>query len=76
MRRRLGRRHQWREVWSGADIVTSLHIQTEHEILGLDNRLEHEEILVSRLTLDRCLVEAAEGVYDELLALARRSVNP
>ncbi len=106
----LGRRHQWREVWSCADIVTSwlqldelvvdkerqrqvageelavlrmngyvkvrtLHIQTEHEVLGLDDRLEHAEILVSRLALDRCLVEAAEGVYDALLAIARRSMN-
>ncbi len=110
VRGRLSRGHQWREVWSGADIVTSwlqldelvvdkerqrqvageelavlrvngyvkvrtLHIQTEHEVLGLDDRLEHAEILVSRLALDRCLVEAAEGVYDALLALARRSMN-
>ena len=55
--------------------VRTLHIQTEHEILGLDDRLEHAEILVSRLALDRCLVEAEEGVYDALLALARRSMN-
>ena len=55
--------------------VPTLHVQTEHEILGLDDRLEHTKILVSRLVLDRCLVEAAEGVYDALLALARRSMN-
>ena len=110
VRWRLGRRHQWIEVWSGTDKIISwlqrdelvvdkerqrhvageelavlrmngyvkvrtLHVQTEHEILGLDDRLEHAEILVSRLALDRCLVEAAEGVYDALLALARRSMN-
>ena len=28
------------------------------------------------LTLDRCLVEAAEVMHDVLLALARRRVNP
>jgi hypothetical protein len=55
--------------------VRTFHIQTEHEVLGLDHRLEHTKILVGRLALDRCLVEAAEGVYDALLALARRSVN-
>ncbi len=34
------------------------------------------KILVGGLTLDRVLVEAAEVMYDALLALARRSVNP
>ena len=51
-------------------------IQAEHEVLGLDNRLEHAKVLVGGLTLDRCLVEAAEGMDDALLALVRRSVNP
>ena len=55
--------------------VRTLHVQTEHEILGLDDRLEHTKILVSRLALDRCLVESAEGMDDALFALARRSMN-
>ena len=46
------------------------------KVLGLDDRLEHAKILVGGLTLDRCLVEAAEGMDDALLALARRSVKP
>ena len=33
------------------------------------------KILVGRLTLDRCLVEAAEGMHDALLALTGRRVN-
>ena len=53
----------------------TLHIQFEHEILGPDHRLEHAKILVGRLALDRCLVEATEGMYDTLLALVRGSVN-
>jgi hypothetical protein len=44
--------------------------------LGLDDGLEHAKILVGGLTLDCCLVEAAEGMHDALLALARRSVTP
>ena len=55
--------------------VPTLRIQTYHEVLGLDHRLEHEKILVGRLALDRCLVEAAEGMDDALLALVRRSMN-
>jgi hypothetical protein len=42
--------------------------------LGLDDRLEHAKILVGCLTLDRCLVEAAEGMHDALLALVRGSI--
>jgi len=55
--------------------VCTLHVRTEHEILGLDDRLEYEKILVSRLALDRCLVEAAEVMDDALFALAWRSMN-
>ena len=55
--------------------VRTLYIQAEHEVLGLDNRLEHAQIFVGGLTLDRCLVEATEGMYDTLLAIARRRVN-
>ena len=44
--------------------VRTLHVQTEHEILGLDDRLEHAKILSGRLALDRCHVEAAEGMDD------------
>ena len=54
----------------------TLHIQTQHVILGPDYRLEHVKVLVGCLTLDRGLVEAAEGVHDALLVLVRRSVNP
>ena len=54
----------------------TLHIQAQHVILGSDYRLEHVKVLVGCLTLDRGLVEAAEGMHDALLALARRSVNP
>jgi hypothetical protein len=43
--------------------------------LCLDDRLEHAKIFVGGLTLDRCLVEAAEGMDDVLLALARRNVK-
>ncbi len=97
--------HRWREVWSGADKVTSwveidelvvdkerqhqmrrkelsvlrmnghvevrtLYIQAEHEVLRSDDGLEHAKIFVGRLALDHCLVEAAEGMHDALLALA------
>ena len=55
--------------------VRTLHIQTEHEVLRSDHRLEVAKILEGRLALDRCLVEAAEGMYDTLLAFARGSVN-
>ncbi len=48
----------------------------KHKVLGLDDRLDHAQIFVGGLTLDRCLVEAAEGMHDALLALARRGVNP
>ena len=51
----------------------TLHIQTQHVILGPDHRLEHTKILVDCLTLDRGLVEAAEGMHDALFALVRRS---
>ena len=54
----------------------TLHIQAQYVILGPDHRLEHAKVLVGCLTLDRGLVEAAEGMHDALLALARRSVNP
>ena len=57
-------------------VQTPLHIQSQDVILGSDYRLEHEKVLVVCLTLDRGLVEAAEGMHDALLALARRSVNP
>ncbi len=54
----------------------TFHIQAEHEVLGLDDRLEHAQIFVGGLTLDCCLVEAAEGMHDALLALTRRGVDP
>ena len=38
--------------------------------------IEHTKILVGRLTLDRFLVEDAEGMHDALLALTRSRVNP
>ena len=56
--------------------VRTLYIQAEHEVLRPDDGLEHAKIFVGRLTFDRCLVEAAEGMHDALLALARRRVNP
>ena len=49
----------------------TFHIQTEHEVLRSDHRLEVAKILEGRLALDRCLVEAAEGMHDALVALAR-----
>ena len=54
----------------------TFHIQAEHKVLRLDNRLEHAQIFVGGLSLDRCLVEAAEGMHDALLPLARGGVNP
>ena len=110
VQRGLSRWHRWREVWSGADKVTSwleldelvvdeerqrqmrrkelsvlrmnghvevhtLYIQAEHEVLRPDDELEHAKIFVGRLTLDRCLVEAAEGMHDALLALAGGRMN-
>ena len=54
----------------------TLHIQAQHVILGPDYRLEHVKVLVDCMTIDRVLVEDAEGMHDALLALARRSVNP
>ena len=54
----------------------TLHIQTQHVILGTDHRLDHAKVLVGCLTLDRDLVETAEDIHDVLLALARRIVNP
>jgi hypothetical protein len=54
----------------------TFHIQAQHEVLGLDDRLEHAQIFVGGLTLDRYLVEAGEGMYDALLSLPRRGVNP
>ncbi len=54
----------------------TFHIQAEHKVLGLDDRLDHAKILVGGLTLDRWLVETTESMDDALLALARRSVNP
>ena len=38
-----------------------------------DSRDNSYKILVGRLVLDRCLVEAAEGIHNALLALPRRS---
>ena len=55
--------------------VHTLYIQTEHEVLRPDDGLECAKIFVGRSTLDRCLVEAAEGMHDALLALPWRSVN-
>ena len=56
--------------------VRTLYIQTQHEVLRSDDGLEHVKILVGRLALECCLVETAEGMYDVLLALARRRVDP
>ena len=55
--------------------VRTLYIQAEHEVLRPDDGLEHAKIFVGRLTLDRCLVESAEGMYDAPLALARGRMN-
>ena len=64
-------------LWMNGDMKErTFHIQTQHKILGSDHGLEHAKILVGGLTFDRGLVEAAEGMDDALLALARRSVNP
>ncbi len=64
-------------LWMNGDMKErTFHMQTEHKILGSDHGLEHVKILVGGLTLDRGLVEAAEGIHDALLALVRRSVNP
>ena len=49
----------------------TLHIQAQNVILGSDYRLEYVKVLVDCLTLDRGLVEAAEGMHDALVALAR-----
>ena len=64
-------------LWMNGDMKErTFHIQTQHKISRSDHGLEHAKILVGGLTLDRCLVEAAEGMDDALLALARRSVKP
>ena len=55
--------------------VRTFHIQAQQEVLWSDDVLVNVKILVGRLALDRCLVEATEGMYDTLLALARGSVN-
>ena len=55
--------------------VHTLYIQAEHEVLRPDDGLEHAKIFVGRLALDRCLVEAVEGMHDALLALAGGRVN-
>ena len=46
-----------------------------NQFLRSDDGLEHVKIFVGRLAIDRCLVEAAEGMHDALLALAGRRVN-
>ena len=56
--------------------VHTLSIQGQDDGLRTDDGLDHAKILVGRLTLDRCLVEFAEGMHDALLALARRRVSP
>jgi hypothetical protein len=53
----------------------TLYIQAEHEVLRPDDGLEHAKIFVGRLTLDRCLVETAEGMHDELIAFAGGRMN-
>ena len=64
-------------IWMNGYMEThTLYIQAQHEVLWSDDGLDHAKILVGRLTTDRCLVEAAEGIHDALLALARRRVNP
>jgi hypothetical protein len=71
------RRKELSVFWvNGYMEVRTHYIQAEHEVLRPDDGLEHAKILVGRLTLDRCLVETAEGIHDALLALARRRVNP
>jgi hypothetical protein len=60
----------------GVDRNVKERIRVQHRVLWFDDGLEHSKILVGGLTLDRGLVEAAEGMHDALLALARRSVNP
>ena len=70
------RRKELSVLWmNGYMEVRTLHIQAHHEVLRPDDGLEHEKILVCCLTLDRGLVEAAEGMNDALLALAWRRVN-
>ena len=56
--------------------VHTLYIHAEHEVLWSDDGLAHVKILVGRLVLDCYLVEAAEGMHDAVLVLARRRVNP
>ena len=75
-RQRQMRRKELSVLRMNGDVeVRSLYIQADHEVLRLDNGLEHAKIFVGRLTLDRCLVETAEDMHDALLALAGRSVN-
>jgi hypothetical protein len=64
-------------LWMNGDMKErTFHIRTQNKILVSDHGLDHVKILEGGLTLDRGLVEAAEGMYDALLPLARRSVNP
>ena len=71
-RQRQMRRKELSVLWvNGYVEVRTLYIQADHEVLRPDDGLDHAKIFVGRLTFDRCLVEAAEDVYDVLLALAR-----
>ena len=56
--------------------VHNVYIQAENEVLRPDDGLEHANILVGRLALDRSLVEPSEGLHDALFVLVRRRVNP
>ena len=64
------RRKELSVFWkNGYMEVCTLYIQVQHEVLWPDDGLEYAKILVGRLTLDRCLVETEEGMYDSLFAL-------
>ena len=47
-----------------------------NQLLRSDDGLEYAKILVGRLVIDRFLVEATEGMYDALITLVWRRVNP
>ena len=47
-----------------------------NQVLRSDDGLEYAKILVGRLAIDRFLVEDTEGMYDALITLVWRRVNP
>jgi hypothetical protein len=57
--------------------VHTFDIQSQDVVLCPDGGLDHAQILVGRLVLDRCLVETEVVMNDTMFVLARRmwSVN-